>query len=238
MSSLKPASSILSICKILRKRLKCLIRDQKYLIWILLDWNLETILSYLKSSSSNLSNCKVSLKNENAYIWDQRCLFRIFLIKNVLFEYFRSRILKRLMSYLKSVPWNLPNCKICKNAKMPKLRTKNAWFGYFWTGIWKQYWRIWNDHPQICETAKFLWKKSIYISNQKCFLWVFPGYKFKKPLSYLKSKCSSLSNYKILRRNNSLLIWHQKRHFWVFSSENVLFWYSWGRIFKILLSYL
>ena len=172
---------------------------------------------------------KFDLKNTLLGIFDQKCLVLIILGKK-----FRKPIVILEISILNFVYFQI----LRKKSKMPKLGTKNAWFGYFWTGIWKQYCRIWNDHPQICENAKFLWKKSIYISNQKCFLWVFPGYKFKKPLSYLKSKCSSLSNYKILWRNNSLLIWHQKRHFWVFSSENVLFWYSWGRIFKTLLSYL
>ena len=40
--------------------------DQKYLIWVFLDWNLKTILSCLKSAPSNLSDCKISRKNENA----------------------------------------------------------------------------------------------------------------------------------------------------------------------------
>ena len=38
---------------------------------------------------------------------------------------------------------------------MPKFGTKNAWFGYFWAGIWKQYDHIWNEHPRICLIAKF-----------------------------------------------------------------------------------
>ena len=38
---------------------------------------------------------------------------------------------------------------------MPKFGTKNAWFGYFWAGIWKQYYHIWNEHPRICLIAKF-----------------------------------------------------------------------------------
>ena len=33
--------------------------------------------------------------------------------------------------------------------------TGNAWFGCFWTAIWKQYCHIWNQLPQICLTAKF-----------------------------------------------------------------------------------
>ena len=35
------------------------------------------------------------------------------------------------------------------------LWTKNPWFGYFWAGIWKEYCRISNQHPQIFLIAKF-----------------------------------------------------------------------------------
>ena len=38
---------------------------------------------------------------------------------------------------------------------MPKFGTKNAWFMYFWAGIWKQYCHIWNQYPRICLVAKF-----------------------------------------------------------------------------------
>ena len=49
--------------------------------------------------------------------------------KNVLFGYFRARILKKLLSYLKSAPSNLSNCKILR-------KTKNA-------QIWDQKCLIW-----------------------------------------------------------------------------------------------
>ena len=39
---------------------------------------------------------------------------------------------------------------------MPKFGIKNVWFGYFWTGIWKEYCYIWNQHPRIYLIAKFL----------------------------------------------------------------------------------
>ena len=35
------------------------------------------------------------------------------------------------------------------------LWTKSPWFGYFWAGIWKEYCRISNQHPQIFLIAKF-----------------------------------------------------------------------------------
>ena len=45
--------------------------------------------------------------------------------------------------------------KFCKKTKIPKFRTKNALFGYFWAKILKHYCHIWNQHPQICQIAKF-----------------------------------------------------------------------------------
>ena len=68
---------------------KCLNLGQKYLIYVFLDWNLKTILSYLKSTPSNLSNCKISRENKNACIWDQRCFIWVFLTKNTIFLFFR-----------------------------------------------------------------------------------------------------------------------------------------------------
>ena len=60
-------------------------------------------------------------------------------IKNTLFTYFYwARNFKTLLSYLKSAPSNLSNCKIPqKNTKTPKFGTKNALFGYFWARISK-----------------------------------------------------------------------------------------------------
>ena len=47
-------------------------------------------------------------------------------------------------------------CKSLQNfAKMSKFGTKNALFGYFWAGIWKQNCHIWNQHLWICLIAKF-----------------------------------------------------------------------------------
>ena len=38
---------------------------------------------------------------------------------------------------------------------MPKLGTKHALLEYFWLQVLKNYCHIWNQHPQICQTAKF-----------------------------------------------------------------------------------
>ena len=78
---LKSAPLNLSNCKISQKHKNAEIWDQEGLIWVLLCWNLKTILSYLKSAPSNWSKCKISWKNKNAYIWDQKCLIWVFLTK-------------------------------------------------------------------------------------------------------------------------------------------------------------
>ena len=52
--------------------------------------------------------------------------------ESALDSYFWTRILKKLLSYLKSAPLKLSNCKILqKKQKMPKFGTKDALFGYF-----------------------------------------------------------------------------------------------------------
>ena len=62
---------------------------------------------------------------------------------------------KKLFSLLKSAPSNLPISKTSRKKKMSKFGTKNAWFGYFWAGIWKIYCHTWNQHPPICLMAIF-----------------------------------------------------------------------------------
>ena len=62
--------------------------------------------------------------------------------------------LKELLSYLKSAPSNLPDCKLREKTKMSTFETKNVWFRYFWARIWKKYYHIWNLHPWICLIAK------------------------------------------------------------------------------------
>ena len=102
---------------------------QKCLIWVFLDWNLKTILSYLKSAPSNLSNCKISRKNitENQNcinLGTKYALFGYFWQKMPYWGHFSVRISNMLLSDL---------------------------FGYFWARILKSYCHIRNQHPQICQ---------------------------------------------------------------------------------------
>ena len=59
--------------------------------------------------------------------------------------------LKTTLLYVKSAP----------SIKMPKFGTKNVWLGYFWTGIWKGYSRIWYKDPPICLMAIFSEKAEV-----------------------------------------------------------------------------
>ena len=91
---------------------------------------------------------------------------------------------------------------------MPKFGTKNALFGYCWDRILKNYCHIWNQHPQVCLTAKFcektkmpkfgtknalfgyFWDRKLknycHIWNQHCQKWFFvEGPLFLKVLGLL-----------------------------------------------------
>ena len=70
--------------------------------------------------------------------------------------------LKTILSYLKSKPRISLIAKFREKPKVPKFGTKNAWFVYFWTGIWKYYYHIWNVRPQNCVVAKFGAKLKIF----------------------------------------------------------------------------
>ena len=56
---------------------------------------------------------------------------------------------------------------------MPKCGTKNPLFGYLWARFLKIYLHIWNQHPRICQTARFrekikmlnLGPNMLYLSN-------------------------------------------------------------------------
>ena len=54
-------------------------------------------------------------------IFDGKCLIWAFLTKNALFGKFSVRIFKKLLSYLKSAPLNLSNCKILWRNKTAKI---------------------------------------------------------------------------------------------------------------------
>ena len=97
---------------------------------------------------------------------------------------------------------------------MPKSGTKNAWFGCFGAGTWKQYCHIWNQHPRICLIAKSGEETKMLKFGTKDALFgnFWPkmldldilGLEFKKKLlSYMKSAPLNLSNCKISWNNEN-----------------------------------
>ena len=83
--------------------------------------NFEKRLSYLKSASPNLSCCKVWCKNKNPQIRDQECLI----------EYYWAGIWKWYCIIWNQHPRICLSEKLREKTRTPKLRIKNALFGYF-----------------------------------------------------------------------------------------------------------
>ena len=101
--------------------------------------------------------------------------------------------------------------------KIPKFGTKNALFGSFWAGIWKQYCRIWNKHLWICLIANFYEKRKKYLNLGQIFLiWLLLG---KKP---------NYCHIWTLWKKENAKIWNQMSLIWVFLEWN----------WKTILSYL
>ena len=71
------------------------ILDQKCLIWLVFGMEFKkNIVIFEIGESLNLSCCKFCCKNKDPQIWEQKCPIWVFLGWN----------LKKLLSYLKSVP--------------------------------------------------------------------------------------------------------------------------------------
>ena len=88
---------------------------------------------------------KLHVKTKYTYIFDKKCFIWIFSGWNS----------KKPFSYLKLTPSNLFTCKVWWKIKILKFGTKNARFVSFWAGIWKLYYHIWNQHPEIYLIIKF-----------------------------------------------------------------------------------
>ena len=125
---------------------------------------------------------------------------------------------KKISSCLKSAPSDLPNRKILQKTKMAKFGTQNTLWGYFWTGVWKQYCHIFNQHPLICLVAKFreiMKMPKFRTKNASCgYFWATI---LKNLLSYLKSAPSNFSNSKF----------REKTKIPEFETKNALFGYFW-----------
>ena len=100
---------------------------------------LKKLLSYLKSAPFKLGICTISRNNKNAYICDQKCHLGIFRL-----EFQKTNVMSEIS------PLELVSLQ--HFVKKHKCLTLGPNFGYFWTGIWQQYCRIWNQHSR---TLKF-----------------------------------------------------------------------------------
>ena len=117
---------------------------------------------------------------------------------------FSGKNSKKPLSYLKSTPSNLSDCKVWCKIKILKFETKNALFWYFWAGIWKTCCHIRNQHPQIRLTANLAKKQKCLNLKLKMCDRVFLDWNLKKILSYLKSAPSNWSNCEILWNNENV----------------------------------
>ena len=82
---------------------------------------------------------------------------RVFLTKNVLFEYFWVGIWKQYCHIWNEHPWICLIAKFWEIKKMLKFGTRNALVRYFQSWISKKpiIYYIWNQNPQICLNGKF-----------------------------------------------------------------------------------
>ena len=91
-------------------------------------------MSYLKLALPNLSNCKISQKKKKKHK-------RLNLgpkMPYFIFGYFGARILKNLLSYLRSAPSICVNAKFREKMKMPKFGYKTSLLRYIWARIFKK----------------------------------------------------------------------------------------------------
>ena len=106
--------------------------------------------------------------------------------------------------------WNQPpriflKPKFRAKMKIPKFRTKNVLFRYFWAEISKCYCHIWNHCPQICLIASFGAKiKILKFETQKCLICcVFLGLT-EKYIQNSGKYCRRFWEYYQIFRGNSI----------------------------------
>ena len=112
---------------------------------------------------------------------------------------------------------------------MPKFVTKNARFAYFWAGIWKYYYHIWNQRPRICLVAKFGGKIKILKFGTKNawfgYLWTGTW----KQYCHIYNQHSQIC---LISKFREIMKMHK------FGTNNALLGYFWAMHLKKLLSYL
>ena len=85
--------------------------------------------------------------------------------------------------------------------------TKLALFGYFWVKILTNYCHISNQHPQICQTAKFHKKSKLpKLLTKNAVIGYLWGKVFKNIVIF-EIRPSILSNGRILQKTKNAYIW-------------------------------
>ena len=172
------------------------------------------------------------------------------------FGIFGLDLKKKLLSYLKSAPSNLSNCKMSQNVWDQKC--------LIWVLILKNYFHIWNQHLRVCLIAKiceeikvpkfekkhaFFWnfwakilKNCCQIWNQHLWICLIPIYREIVKMPKFGNKCALFRYFwaKILKPYCH--IWYQHLRigviakFWKetgmvkFRTKNALFWYFWSKM--------
>ena len=156
----------------------------------------------------------------------KKCCILFFFIKNALFEYFWARILKKLLSYLKSVPSNLSICKFSrKKQKCLNLGPKMSYLGIF-----DQKCLIWVFLGKNFKTAIFIFEISslIFVSLQNFTKKEkMPKFGTKNVLfGYFWPKMPYLGIFGLHFQNCYYHIWNQHPQIsqnWVFNSYSKFF---------------
>ena len=147
-----------------------------------------------------------------------------FRTKNALFGHFRDSFFKKVLSYLKSAPLNLSNCKILQEKQ--KYLNIGPKMPYFIFGLFL----AWNFR-------KLLWYLKSAPSN-------LSNAEFREKMKILGAKMPYLRIFRQEFSKNYCHIWNQ--HHWIclnakfcekmkmpkFGNKNALFEYFWARIFK------
>ena len=103
------------------------------------------LLPFFKSVPLNFSICEGSCKNKKyLHIGQKLHYLGIFGLE------FENTIVIFDINALE-----FSNCNVWCKIKTLKFTTKNIWFVYFWAGIWKYFYHIWNQRPRVCLVAKF-----------------------------------------------------------------------------------
>ena len=101
---------------------------------------------------------------------------------------------------------------------MPKHGTKNALFGYFQTGILRNYCHTWNQHPWLCQKVcqDFNSYNEFGIGSTI----------FKGPVSTFYLGASPDPVYKVCQKKKSIVV-NQLVRSWLLVSFSVGFWQNW-----------